>query len=82
MTFDLPNLPELSQAGDTFVLNARASYNFGAAERYQIALWADNITDEEYCTNKTDLRALADSILCVPSDGRVFYGISARIRFD
>jgi len=60
----------------TFV-NARASYNFGGQQQYEIALWADNITEETTCSAIDTLGTLSYVMECSnPHPEMVFYGVT------
>lgn len=45
------NNPQGIQPAFTLV-SARFSLYFGAAQRYALTFWGDNLTDEDYCTGK------------------------------
>jgi iron complex outermembrane receptor protein len=64
-----------------WLVGARGSYRFGSEEQYEIAVWGDNLTDEEYCMGSTSLAGLAESIQCTPSDGVTTYGLTVSVRY-
>lgn len=62
-------------------VNARASFIYGENDRYEIAAFGNNLTDEKYCVEIQDLRGVSGSFYCVPNDGLAQYGLQARLRF-
>ncbi len=81
VTYDLANAPNLSQEG-FWSVNARASYAFGAEEQYDVAVWGENLTGEEYCIGMTSLAGLSESNLCIPSLSEPTFGVSGTVRFE
>lgn len=81
VTYDLANARNLSQEG-FWNLNARVSYAFGSNEQYDISLWGENLTEEEYCTTQTSLAGLSESNLCLPSLSEATFGLSGTVQFD
>ena len=61
--------------------NARASYTFGENDRYEIALWGKNLTDESFCTQRFPVDAFSGNAVCYPADP-VTYGASIRLNFE
>jgi iron complex outermembrane receptor protein len=62
-------------------LNARAAYAFGPSQKYEVALFGNNLTSEKYCLEIQDLRGVSGSFYCVPNDGEARYGIQGRVNF-
>ena len=62
-------------------LNARAAYAFGVSQKYEVALFGNNLTAEKYCVEIQDLRGVSGSFYCVPNDGEARYGIQGRVNF-
>ena len=81
VTYDLANAANLSQDG-FWNLNARASYTFGEREQYDVSLWGENLTGEEYCIGMTSLEGLSESLLCIPSLSEPTFGVTGTLRFD
>ncbi len=69
------------QLESTFLINARASYVFGAEMQYEVALWAENLTEEKTCLDIGANGMLNYAIQCFPNAGMAFYGLNARIHF-
>lgn len=65
----------------TFFVNARAAYIFGSDEQYEVAVFVDNITEEQACRDLGDNGSLTNSLTCSPNPGMAFYGISGQIGF-
>ena len=67
---------------ESFQINARATYTFGEADQYEVALWAENITEEKICGIIGDNGTLNYQMQCGnPNAGMAFYGVNARISF-
>ena len=81
VTYDLANARNLSQEG-YWILNARAAYNFGSNEEYEVSVWGKNLNGQEYCNSATSLEGLVDSLLCVPGLSEPTYGITASYHFN
>jgi len=81
VTYDLANAPNLSQEG-FWNVNARVSYDFGSNEQYEISLWGENLTEEEYCIGMTSLAGLSESNICLPSLSEATFGLSGTVQFD
>lgn len=73
-----------------FELNLRADVSFGENSPFSMALWADNVTGEQYCIEKRLLdRAtsgavpglISGAVNCTPSDGRATWGITGKMVF-
>ncbi len=64
-----------------FEVNARATFAYGESDQYEISLFGDNLTEEKYCIELQDLRAVSSSFYCVPNEGVTQYGLQARISF-
>lgn len=63
------------------LLNARVSYIFGDMDQYEVAAWAENITEEQYCLQIEDQGALNYMQQCLPNAGMAFYGVNLRANF-
>ncbi|MEE8345198.1 MAG: TonB-dependent receptor [Woeseiaceae bacterium] len=64
-----------------FEINARGTYAFGESQKYQLAVFLDNLTEEKYCVEKQDLHALVGAYYCVPNLGEMQWGLQGRINF-
>lgn len=72
-----------------FVLDARATYAFGADEQFSVSLWGNNLTEERFChdiglldaVDNAAVDALTTAGSCSPNEGEVLYGITGRIDF-
>lgn len=65
----------------TTKVNLRASYVFGGEEQYEVALFGENITEEESCQYKFELNAFSGTAYCIPNEREAFYGIQGRVNF-
>lgn len=65
----------------SFIINARASMAFGEQDQFEVAIWAENITEKKTCMNIHDYGALSYTLLCSPNDGLAFYGVNLRYNF-
>ena len=63
------------------VINARAGLMFGADNRYELALYGDNLTGEKYCLEIQDLRGVSGSFYCVPNEGDARWGLQFSANF-
>ena len=81
VTYDLANAPNLSQEG-FWNLNARVSYTFGSNEQYDVSLWGENLTEEEYCVGMTSLAGLSEANICLPSLSEATFGLTGTVQFD
>ena len=81
VTYDLANAANLSQDG-FWSLNARASFTFGENDRYEVAVWGENLTEEKYCNGMTSLAGLSESNLCLPNLSEATFGLTALVQFD
>lgn len=79
-TFDIANADILTE-GSYWIVNVRGAYRWGPEERYEVAVWGNELTGDEYCRSLTSLQGLAESVACVPSLGRPTYGITASMHF-
>jgi iron complex outermembrane receptor protein len=75
-----PSIP-IDEYQSRFEVNARASYVFGDALQYELGLYLENLTEEQYCLEKQDLHALVGAYYCVPNDGERRYGLEAKLHF-
>lgn len=64
-----------------FFLNARAAYQFGSEQQYEVAFWAQNITEEKTCTDLSINLNLTNIVGCTQNPGIAFYGGSFRYDF-
>jgi iron complex outermembrane receptor protein len=64
-----------------FEINARGTFAFGESQRYQVALFLDNLTEEKYCVEKQDLHVLVGAYYCVPNTGEMQWGLQGRVNF-
>ena len=72
-----------------FELDLRGTYTFGSEEQYSVAVWVDNVTEEEYCNDiglidglgDTDVDDLSATANCSPNPGMRLYGVTASILF-
>ncbi len=80
--YSVTNRPQLSEES-IWLVGARGSYRFGPEQQYDLTVWGENLTDEEYCLNTIDLTGqTAEAYNCMPSDGVPTYGITATVRFE
>ncbi len=81
--FDLGNDPLLGE-DSRWLLDASATYRFGADDRYEIMAWGKNLTSTEFCLNRGSLAGLGfgDVVVCTPNEGTAFYGLTFRLSFD
>jgi len=63
------------------VFNARVSYEFGEENRYELAVYGQNLTEQESCSYKFDLTVMSGTAYCVPNEAAAFYGVQGRVRF-
>ncbi|MGI9288895.1 MAG: hypothetical protein ACR2P1_26195, partial [Pseudomonadales bacterium] len=63
------------------IFNARVSYVFGDSEQYEVALYGQNLTEEESCSYKWDLTVMSGTAYCVANEAEAFYGIQSRWSF-
>ena len=67
---------------DNFQWNARATYEFGSEQQYEVALWAENITAEKNCGSIELNGSLNYMAECRnPTSGKAFYGVNLRYDF-
>ncbi len=67
---------------DSFQWNARATYEFGSEQQYEVALWAENITAEKNCGSIELNGSLNYMAECRnPTSGKAFYGVNLRYDF-
>jgi iron complex outermembrane receptor protein len=70
---------------DSFwLVNVRASYGFGANREYEVAIFGNNLTDTEYCMQRTDnvnVSAFSGTGRCTGNPGEAIYGVTARVEF-
>ena len=67
---------------DSFQWNARATYEFGSEQQYEVALWAENITAEKNCGSIELNGSLNYMAECRnPTGGKAFYGVNLRYDF-
>ena len=67
---------------DSFQWNARATYEFGSEQQYEVALWAENITAEKNCGSIELNGSLNYMAECRnPNGGKAFYGVNLRYDF-
>lgn len=73
-----------------FELNLRADVTFGENSPFSMALWADNVTGEQYCIEKRLLDPassgavpglISGTVHCTPSDGKATWGITGKMVF-
>lgn len=64
-----------------FFLNARLAYQFGSEQQYEVAFWAQNITEEKTCTDLSINVSLTNIVGCTQNPGMAFYGGSLRWDF-
>ncbi len=76
--FEVPNRPEISQRAYTLV-NLRAGVSF-ADERYEIAGFARNLTDEDYLLDAGNTGGAFGIPTFIAAEPRL-YGIQASARF-
>ena len=65
----------------TFFLNARAAWFFGSEEQYELAVFADNITEEKTCADIARIGALTNTVVCTANPGMAFYGLNFQANF-
>lgn len=71
-----------------FYLDLRAAYQFGRDNRYELAVFGDNLTSQKVCAdidiNDNPLQPspsdLTSTVACTPSDGRALFGGSFKVR--
>ena len=66
---------------ETSKINARVSYTFGSEQQFQVAVFGENLTEEESCQYKFNLFLQAGSAFCVANEAEAFYGVQASYRF-
>lgn len=81
--YDLGNSPNLREPG-YWLLNARAIYRFGQAQRYEVSVWGQNLTGTQYCSGRIDLTGIGfgNVIQCIPNAGIPFFGGTVTVHFD
>jgi iron complex outermembrane receptor protein len=62
-------------------IDARASLSFGPSNKYELSLFGDNLTGEEYCVEIQDLRGVSGSFYCVPNEGEARWGLQGSVQF-
>jgi len=62
-------------------VNAHVSYAFGGDQQYEVVLFGENLTAEEYCVEIQDLRGVSGSFYCVPNEGETRWGVRGTISF-
>ncbi len=62
-------------------VNARVNYVFGPQQRYEIAVFGENLTENETCAYKWDLFAFSGTTYCVANEATAFYGVQGRWNF-
>jgi iron complex outermembrane receptor protein len=62
-------------------VNASANYAFGDEQRYELGVFLENLTEEEYCYEKQDLHALVGAYYCVPNEGDMQFSVHGSVRF-
>ncbi len=71
----------MDELEDVNVINARISYAFGAEQQYEVAVFGENLTEDEGCHYKWDLTGISGTTYCVAREATAFYGIQGRITF-
>jgi iron complex outermembrane receptor protein len=71
----------MDELQDVNVINARVSYAFGADQKYEIAVFGENLTEDEGCHYKWDLTGISGTTYCVAREAAAFYGVQGRISF-
>jgi len=61
--------------------DASVGYEFGAANRYSLTAWGENLTAEKTCYLLGDLDGFTWTNACQPNEGTALYGISLMARF-
>ncbi|MEM7016523.1 MAG: TonB-dependent receptor [Pseudomonadota bacterium] len=61
--------------------NVRISYLFGDDEEYEVAIFGENLTENETCAYKWDLTGIAGTTYCVANEAKAFYGLQGLMRF-
>lgn len=81
-------LDRFSTKGSTLFLNLRGTWHFGPDERFDIALWGENLTEERTCFDiglvdnpSMTMGQLSTTGACSPSEGQRRFGISGGARF-
>ena len=70
-----------TRVDDRFTWNARATYEFGNEQQYEIAFWVENITADKNCASIEYNGSLNYQAECnTPTAGKAFYG--ANLRYD
>ncbi|MEP3414728.1 MAG: TonB-dependent receptor, partial [Gilvibacter sp.] len=66
----------------TALLTVNSLWSFGSAREYQIALWAKNLTNEQYCSERSIAPGTSPEFirLCAQGESRS-YGVTGKIRF-
>jgi len=64
-----------------FLLDAQATYAFGANRQYELQATGDNLTAQKYCSEIQDLRGVSGSYYCVPNDGQAQFSLAVRANF-
>lgn len=73
---------QITTINDSFQWNARATYEFGGEQQYEIAFWVDNITAEKTCGSIELNGSLNYQAECRnPNAGKAFYGVNLRYDF-
>ncbi|WP_257551695.1 TonB-dependent receptor [Sphingopyxis sp. DBS4] len=67
--------------GSSIFLNTRATWSFGADHRYDLSVYATNLTGQTRCEYKRDLFAFSGAAYCLPNSGRTLFGAEARVKF-
>ena len=72
----------------TSVLDASAAFAFGPEDRYEIAVWGDNLTEERFCYDiglvdnpAVTAGQLTSTGACSPSPGQRRFGLTGSVRF-
>ena len=81
VTYDLGNAANLSQEG-FWIVNARGAYTFGDNGQYEVNVWGENLTGEEYCISMTSLAGLSESNLCLPNLSDPIFGVGLKVHFE
>ncbi len=72
----------ITTINDSWQWNARATYEFGGEQQYQVAFWIDNITAEKTCGSVELNGSLNYMAECRnPNGGKAFYGVNLRYDF-
>jgi hypothetical protein len=70
--------------GSFWIVNVRGSYRFGAEREYEIAVFGNNLTDTEYCMQRTDnvsSSPFSGTGRCTGNAGEPIFGISGSMDF-